>query len=273
MVLFDQEHHAQLSASPAIDASSVDTGAPDRVRAVRRCLLGRYPSHAHVHTLPGRQGGRRYQRAAIVVLLLLVGAPVARAQQKPAAPEPETQGFSFFDVLILYGWKFNEPQGHLVLMDRFLRSDSGTLRGVLLDSARMWTQAFARPETFDPRSGAALLLSQTAILSREGVQARALVSEWLTRIDDAEEDKASLWESAIAMQTQLAPCASRARRGGGNVAELVSSLGPDVLAELRADSQLVDAIVLKSTNEQVYLRQLDGLSITLDSMEAALRSN
>src|SRR5262245_61065830 len=29
-------------------------------------------------------------------------------------------------------------KGHLVLMDRFLRSDSGTLRGVSVNSAREW---------------------------------------------------------------------------------------------------------------------------------------
>jgi nucleoside-specific outer membrane channel protein Tsx len=44
--------------------------------------------------------------------LLLVGAtvaPVARAQEPPAAPKQETKGFSVSDVQILYGWQFQEP--------------------------------------------------------------------------------------------------------------------------------------------------------------------
>lgn len=45
----------------------------------------------------------------IVVFLLLVGARLARAQENPAAPKQETQGFSSSDIQILYGWNFKEP--------------------------------------------------------------------------------------------------------------------------------------------------------------------
>ena len=45
----------------------------------------------------------------MIVFLLLFGAPVARAQEKPAAAPPETQNFSSSNVQVLYGWTFKEP--------------------------------------------------------------------------------------------------------------------------------------------------------------------
>src|SRR6185295_18401615 len=39
----------------------------------------------------------------------LFGAAAARAQEKPAAPPPETQSFSASNVQILYGSNFQEP--------------------------------------------------------------------------------------------------------------------------------------------------------------------
>ena len=56
-VVFDQEHPEQSSASLTIDASSVDTGTPDRDTHLRSddfFAVGTYPD-AHVHQLAGRQ--------------------------------------------------------------------------------------------------------------------------------------------------------------------------------------------------------------------------
>ena len=52
---------------------------------------------------------RRLHTTAVIVFLLLFGAPVARAQEKPAAAPPETQNFSSSNVQVLYGWTFKEP--------------------------------------------------------------------------------------------------------------------------------------------------------------------
>ena len=46
---------------------------------------------------------------AVIVLVLLIATPVALAQEQPAAPKPEPQGFSSSNVQILYGWTFKEP--------------------------------------------------------------------------------------------------------------------------------------------------------------------
>jgi len=48
-------------------------------------------------------------RTTIVVFLLLVGIQAAQAQQNPAPPTQDTQGFSFSNLQIAYGWNFREP--------------------------------------------------------------------------------------------------------------------------------------------------------------------
>ena len=59
-VLFDEDHPEHSSASLTIDASSVDTGTPDRDTHLRSddfFAVGTYPD-AHVHELTGRQDWR-----------------------------------------------------------------------------------------------------------------------------------------------------------------------------------------------------------------------
>ena len=156
------------------------------------------------------------------------------------------------------------------LLDRFLQSDPGTLTATSPDSVFLWVRALTLPTTFDPQSGAASLLSGTAVLSSDGIAVRALLSEWLTRLADAEEEKQGLRMRNREVQGRLASYAARAGRGQTNLGSMVTTLGPSVLGELRADSALVEAVVLKAAVQEVYLGNLQELGDILDSLAQAL---
>ena len=161
-------------------------------------------------------------------------------------------------------------QADQVLLDRFLRSDPEILAAIAPDSVVVWARALSLPKTYDPRSGAASLLSQMAALSSEGIEVRALLSEWLTRVADAGEEKEGVRLTTRAVHIRLAPYAARARRGRADMTSLIAALGPAVLAELRADSDLVYAVVRKATIQEIYLRGLETLGGVLDSLAAVL---
>ena len=156
------------------------------------------------------------------------------------------------------------------LLDRFLRSDPEILAAIAPDSVVVWARALSLPKTYDPRSGAASLLSQMAALSSEGIEVRALLSEWLTRVADVGEEKEGVRRATREVHIRLAPYAARARRGRAGMTSLIAALGPAVLAELRADSDLVNAVVNKATVQEIYLRGLETLGGVLDSLAAVL---
>jgi hypothetical protein len=110
-----------------------------------------------------------------------------------------------------------------------------------------------------------------AILSPNGVGVRALVSRWLARVEDVEEEKDTFQQRSQALVTQLAPYAARAAKNpGGTSATMISSLGPSVLGDLRADSDIVNGVVLRVTIQRVYLDNLEGLRLILDSVAAVV---
>ena len=79
-------------------------------------------------------------RGSIAVFLLLVGAPIARAQ--------ETQGFSFSNVQIGYGWNFNEPGIAEDVPKNFITFENTTgwswgSSYLFVDVIRSWSEADA----------------------------------------------------------------------------------------------------------------------------------
>jgi len=156
-----------------------------------------------------------------------------------------------------------EDLGRLV---SFMESKPEDLAAVSPDSVGLWARALSLPTTFDPQVGAASLLLEAAVLSRDGVAARALLSEWLTRVSDAAEEKEGVRLRTREVQERLAPYATRATRGREGISPRIASLGPGVLTELRADSALVAAVLLKTTAQEIYLRNLMNVGRLLDSL-------
>jgi hypothetical protein len=157
--------------------------------------------------------------------------------------------------------------------DRFLRSTPSELTAVPADSVLPFVEGLSRPQTFDPRTAAASILSQTAVLSADGIQGRALVSEFFTRVSDASEEKDGFRSSSRAVQEHLSSYATRAGVDGiGTVSEVTARLGPTLLGELRADDELVRLVILRAAVGQIYVRSLRGLSELLETLAASLPS-
>jgi hypothetical protein len=159
----------------------------------------------------------------------------------------------------------------LTMTDRFLRSAPESLAGLPPDSVFPLLDAFVRPVTFDAFTGTATLLSQTAILSSEGIAIRAMVTEWLARIADVDEEKVAFSDRTRAVQDLLAPYAARvADAGAARSCALIASQGPGILAELRRDSRFIEALVTRAGIQDVYMANLDNLRADLDSLSSTL---
>ena len=163
----------------------------------------------------------------------------------------------------------NEDQ--LRLIEVFLRATPEELARVSQDSMGLVVRALARPLTFDPRGGAAALLADNALLSSDGIRVRTLVTEWRTRIADSEDEKGRFAQRANDVQERLARYAVRTTGpGSGPLSQRIGSLEPRVLAEIRADPSVVEAVVLKSAIESVYLTNLIAAEEVQDSLVEAL---
>ena len=163
----------------------------------------------------------------------------------------------------------NEDQ--LRLIELFLQSTPEQLSRVSQDSMGLIVRALARPLTFDPRGGAAALLSDNALLSSDGIRVRTLVTEWRTRIADSEDEKGRLGQRANYVQERLARFAVQGMpQGSGPLSQRIGSMDPRVLAEIRSDPSVVEAVVLKSAIESVYVTNLVAAEEVLDSLAAAL---
>jgi len=155
--------------------------------------------------------------------------------------------------------------------DRFLRSAPAELAALPVDSVLPMVEGLGRPQTFDPRTSAASILSQTAVLSADGIERRALVSEFSTRVSDASEEKEGFRARSAEVQEHLAAYATRAGNGGiGTMSEVTARLGPTLLGDLRSDDELVRRVILRAAVGQIYLRNLRDLSVLLDSLAVSL---
>jgi hypothetical protein len=125
-------------------------------------------------------------------------------------------------------------------------------------------------------------LSETPLLSREGVGIRALVSNWLTNVSDAAEEREDTMRRSGQVLDRLASYAGglelRTTKIGESVERpatrlfpVIATEGPNVLVRIRSDSALVELVRVKSTVQELYLSVLRApLSTSLDSLATVL---
>jgi hypothetical protein len=168
----------------------------------------------------------------------------------------------------------DQTEAALDRIDHFIRSEPEALGEVAADSVFLWIRSFIQPVTFDPLSGVAPLLEQTAVLSRDGIAIRARVSEWLTRVSDADEEKVEFRQRASEVQELLTSyAANTARQGAAILPAMIATLGPGVLTEMRRDQALVERIILKAAVQRNYLFNLNALAESLESLAEVLSSS
>jgi hypothetical protein len=156
-------------------------------------------------------------------------------------------------------------------IDRFQRSRPATLVTLPEDSVQPMLEGLFRPLTFEPQVSAAAVLSETALLSTDGIGVRALVSEFLARMADAEEEKEWFRDMSREVQSGVAGYLTQAPDGGrGILVERAARLGPSILAELRSDEDVMRHVVLRGAAGELYLQELTSLAGLLDSLEAQI---
>jgi ribosomal protein L34 len=135
-------------------------------------------------------------------------------------------------------------------------------------------EGLLRPLTFEPQVSAAAVLSETALLSADGIGVRALVSEFLARMADAEEEKEWFRQMSREVQSRVAGYLTRATDGGrGILVERAARLGPSILVELRSDEDVMRHVTLRGAAGELYLRELTSLAGLLDSLNAQIEGN
>jgi ribosomal protein L34 len=159
-------------------------------------------------------------------------------------------------------------------IDRFQASRPAALATLHEDSVQTMLEGLLRPLTFEPQVSAAAVLSETALLSADGIGVRALVSEFLARMADAEEEKEWFRQMSREVQSRVAGYLTRATDGGrGILVERAARLGPSILVELRSDEDVMRHVTLRGAAGELYLRELTSLAGLLDSLNAQIEGN
>lgn len=155
--------------------------------------------------------------------------------------------------------------------DRFLGQPSFQLGSLPNDSVALILNALGRSTTYDPRMTAASLLSQTALLSADGIGIRALVSDFVAQVADADEEKETFRGASVRVQDHLANHARATDSGGVTLIQMTALLGPSGLEQLRSDQEFVRLVMRRSNAGHIYVRVLEGtVGPLLDSLSAQL---
>jgi hypothetical protein len=134
-------------------------------------------------------------------------------------------------------------------------------------------EGLLRPLTFEPQISAAAVLSQTALLSTDGIGVRALVSEFLARMADAEEEKEWFRQMSREVQSRVAGHLTQDTDAGrGILVQRAARLGPSILVALRSDEDVMRHVILRGAAGELYLSELTSLGALLDSIGAQLES-
>lgn len=157
--------------------------------------------------------------------------------------------------------------------DRFLALEPGDLRSIPGDSVSHWLEALIVTWTFDgDLSATGLLLDSSTPVTDRGAEVREVAARWARVVEDAEEEKAAFFglgpQLAMGLASRAVPAANQ---GQGFLQDVATRLGPEVLAQLRADDAFVALALQKAHYQNVYLFELNEASLVLDSLRATLR--
>lgn len=161
--------------------------------------------------------------------------------------------------------------GSLLRIDRFVQASPDDLVHLPFDSVRSWVSAMQGVRVHQPLASASSMLLQTPPSSSDGVALRTLVGRYVQRTASVEDGYASLDPWRLVMWERLAPhAAPSSGEGGAGIPEMVARRGPDALVRLRADPELVAALVAKSEAQRLYRNLLLRLVAMGDSVQSAV---
>ena len=160
----------------------------------------------------------------------------------------------------------------LARIDRFLSLPGDSGPGIPADSVISIVLALPQVETFDPVVSAASILVETPLLDQEGIALRAAVDQWLQALSKALEERERLYDSRADVLGLLARYAIRDSGDGMSysIPAEVAGTDPGILGELRADDDLVAAVIEKAHWQRRYLDELQRVSAALNSMMGTL---
>ncbi|NNF12054.1 MAG: hypothetical protein HKN72_02455 [Gemmatimonadetes bacterium] len=164
-------------------------------------------------------------------------------------------------------------RGDLERFSRFLAASPDELQRLPQDSVALWLGSIVIAWTYDgDHSATGLLLDSFTPVTAQGRRVRNLAARWVRVLEDAGEEKATLWDLGTRLTARLAPLAVPAAEAGqGFVHQIAARRGPSVLADLRRDSDFVAAALDKTHYQNIYLIELDQASGVLDSLQSAIR--
>lgn len=163
-------------------------------------------------------------------------------------------------------------QSRLEQADHFVRSSSTDLRDLSRDTIRRSLVGLYFTSTATLENSAITSLATAPHSPSAGAaDARRLISKWLSQADYMEIRRTQAAGTSQAIEDFLATYAARqTREGVGGIPNMVSGVGPDVLAELRDDSQFVPMTIRMAAARREYVIALDRLTVTGDSLLASL---
>jgi hypothetical protein len=161
-------------------------------------------------------------------------------------------------------------QNRLARLDYFIRATPAELRGISNDSVAPLVDAFANALTYDPDvSATGLFLNGGAPVTERGREVREAAARWTRQLEDAEEERASLWSIGDELGTTLSDLALEAApEGVGYLSHMLSRLGSEAIVELRSDPRFVSAALRKANYQINYLLELEHASERLDTLRA-----
>jgi hypothetical protein len=154
-------------------------------------------------------------------------------------------------------------------LDFFLRSSPEELRSVPVDSVNQFVLSLLRATTLEVQTGAVATLISMPSVDENGLALRALLRRMLQEFDDANENIERLNRYEDEVTALMSPYAVPSD-GFRMVVGMLARQGPDVLASLRQDPALVDALVRKGTWSNYYAIELSEALILVDSVRGAL---
>jgi len=143
-----------------------------------------------------------------------------------------------------------------------------------MDSVISFVRAMPFAPTFEPAQEAALLLMETPLQEPETIEARTTVSGWLRSLASLDAATDLLRKRRNEVQDILAPhAAQNASEGLTGINPMAARSGQSVLAELRADDELMASMVKKGHEQLNYLRALRRNLALAESISDLLASD